>query len=58
MHEYLFVWEPRVRNFPLRYWIDRGQGAPPDAPTLVGSVPETEVEGMLVYLRILFPEPG
>ena len=58
MHEYAFVYDPQSRTFPARYWVDGGDGPPPDAGRLMGPLPARRVDAWVEEKRAgPWPEP-
>lgn len=62
MWEYLFVYRPADRTFPVRFWVrDPGQSwadAPPEADALDGWLDGGHADDLLAGLRLRYPAPG
>ena len=58
MREYVFVYDPASRTFPVRYWVDAGEGPPADAARLLGPLPSRRVAAWIDEQRAgPWPEP-
>ena len=61
MWDYLFVYLPASREYPVRFWIrnagQTGADAPPEADDLDGWVDEQHADDLLAGLRLRYPAP-